>query len=174
MALQSPPAIQESPCHLSRVILWPNPPLISQQASTTAVCLAVSETVMTARAQMRLRLVTLCPVVNHSTPYKVSCYPSGVFFLPMHVQQRVKNARFGRDKMRPQYLDQQEGQFSQGDHTRDKIRHRVRQMLSDSPTEENRALIIKGKRKICEFRILLHLLLAVNMFFSRTSLEMSG
>ncbi|XP_010736571.3 TOG array regulator of axonemal microtubules protein 1 isoform X1 [Larimichthys crocea] len=59
------------------------------------------------------------------------------------VKQRVKNARFGRDKMRPQYLDQQEGQFSQGDHTRDKIRHRVRQMLSDSPTEENRALIIK-------------------------------
>ncbi|KAG8013610.1 TOG array regulator of axonemal microtubules protein 1 [Nibea albiflora] len=66
------------------------------------------------------------------------------------VKQRVKNARFGRDKMRPQYLDQQEGQLSQGDHTRDKIRHRVRQMLSDSPTEENRALIIKGKRKIYE------------------------
>ncbi|TMS21531.1 TOG array regulator of axonemal microtubules protein 1 [Larimichthys crocea] len=41
------------------------------------------------------------------------------------VKQRVKNARFGRDKMRPQYLDQQEGQFSQGDHTRDKIRHRT-------------------------------------------------
>ncbi|TKS86553.1 TOG array regulator of axonemal microtubules protein 1 [Collichthys lucidus] len=81
------------------------------------------------------------------------------------VKQRVKNARFGREKIRPQYLDQQEGQFSQGDHTRDKIRHRVRQMLSDSPTEENRALIIKGKRKICEFRILLLLLLAVNVFF---------
>ncbi|XP_070835057.1 TOG array regulator of axonemal microtubules protein 1 isoform X2 [Chaetodon trifascialis] len=59
------------------------------------------------------------------------------------VKQRVKNARFNRDKMRLQCLDQQEGQFSQGDHTRDKIRHRVRQMLSDSPTEENRVLIIK-------------------------------
>ncbi|XP_070776477.1 TOG array regulator of axonemal microtubules protein 1 [Enoplosus armatus] len=62
---------------------------------------------------------------------------------PDEVKQRVKNARFSRDKMRLQSLDQQEGQFSQVDHTRDKIRHRVRQMLSDSPTEENRALIIK-------------------------------
>lgn len=71
-----------------------------------------------------------------------------VCFPPMHVRQRVKNARFSRDKMRLQCLDQQEGQFGQEDHTRDKIRHRVRQMLSDSPTEENRLLIIKGKRKI--------------------------
>ncbi|XP_054469760.1 TOG array regulator of axonemal microtubules protein 1 isoform X2 [Anoplopoma fimbria] len=57
--------------------------------------------------------------------------------------KRVKNARFSRDKMRLQCLDQQEGQCSQVDHTRDKIRQRVRQMLSDSPTEENRLLIIK-------------------------------
>ncbi|XP_051247473.1 TOG array regulator of axonemal microtubules protein 1 isoform X2 [Dicentrarchus labrax] len=57
--------------------------------------------------------------------------------------KRVKNARFSRDKMRLQCLDQQDGQFSQADHTRDKIRHRVRQMLSDSPTEDNRVLIIK-------------------------------
>lgn len=62
---------------------------------------------------------------------------------PDEVKQRVKNARFSRDKMRLQCLDQQEGQLSQGDRTRDKIRHRVRQMLSDSPTEENRVLIIK-------------------------------
>lgn len=68
----------------------------------------------------------------------------------MHMQQRVKNSRFGQDKTRLQGLEQQEGQFSQGDHTREKIRHRVRQMLSDSPTEENRALIIKGKREFCE------------------------
>uniref|UniRef100_UPI0037E90F07 TOG array regulator of axonemal microtubules protein 1 isoform X3 n=1 Tax=Semicossyphus pulcher TaxID=241346 RepID=UPI0037E90F07 len=59
------------------------------------------------------------------------------------VKQRVKNTRFPRDKMRLQGLDQPEGQFVQGDQTREKIRHRVRQMLSDSPTEENRALIIK-------------------------------
>nr|XP_046268903.1 TOG array regulator of axonemal microtubules protein 1 isoform X2 [Scatophagus argus] len=57
--------------------------------------------------------------------------------------KRVKNARFIQDKMRLHCLDQHEEQFSQGDHTRDKIRHRVRQMLSDSPTEENRVLIIK-------------------------------
>ncbi|XP_059209831.1 TOG array regulator of axonemal microtubules protein 1 isoform X2 [Centropristis striata] len=56
--------------------------------------------------------------------------------------KRGKNTRFHRDKMRDrmQCLDQQDGQ---ADHTRDKIRHRVRQMLSDSPTEENRVLIIK-------------------------------
>ncbi len=74
-----------------------------------------------------------------------------MWILPIHVQQRVKNARFSRDKMQLQSLDQQEGQFSQRDHTRDKIRHRVRQMLSDSPTEENRLLIIKGKREIWIF-----------------------
>ncbi|XP_037602306.1 TOG array regulator of axonemal microtubules protein 1 isoform X1 [Sebastes umbrosus] len=62
---------------------------------------------------------------------------------PDEVKQRVKNARFNRDKTRLQCLDQQEGQCAQADHTRDKIRHRVRQMLSDSPTEENRVLIIK-------------------------------
>ncbi|XP_075963729.1 TOG array regulator of axonemal microtubules protein 1 isoform X1 [Anarhichas minor] len=62
---------------------------------------------------------------------------------PEEVKQRVKNARFSRDKTGLQCLDQQEGQCSQVDHTRDQIRQRVRQMLSDSPTEENRALIIK-------------------------------
>uniref|UniRef100_A0A3B4WMP0 TOG array regulator of axonemal microtubules 1 n=1 Tax=Seriola lalandi dorsalis TaxID=1841481 RepID=A0A3B4WMP0_SERLL len=59
------------------------------------------------------------------------------------LQERIRNARVGRDRMRQQHLDQQEGQSGQGDITRDKIRHRVRQMLSDSPTEENKALIIK-------------------------------
>ncbi|XP_056283048.1 TOG array regulator of axonemal microtubules protein 1 isoform X2 [Pseudoliparis swirei] len=56
---------------------------------------------------------------------------------------RVKNTRFSREKMRLQCLDQHEGQCSQVDQTRDKIRQRVRQMLSDSPTEENRVVIIK-------------------------------
>lgn len=65
-------------------------------------------------------------------------------FLPMHLKERVKNTRFGRDKIRPQHLDQQEEHSGQGDNERDKIRHRVKQMLSDSPTEENRVLIIKG------------------------------
>ncbi|KAM3594869.1 uncharacterized protein V6R79_015186 [Siganus canaliculatus] len=54
-----------------------------------------------------------------------------------------KNLRFGRDKPRLQSLDQPEGQFSHGDSTRDKIRHRVRRMLSDSPTEDNKAATIK-------------------------------
>lgn len=70
-----------------------------------------------------------------------------VCFLPMYLQERVKSARLGRDKMRSQCLDQPDNQLSQGDHAREKIRNRVRQMLSDSPTEENRDLIIKGKGK---------------------------
>ncbi|KAK9533507.1 hypothetical protein VZT92_008619 [Zoarces viviparus] len=57
--------------------------------------------------------------------------------------QRVKNARFSRAKTRLPWLDQQEGQCSREDRRRDQIRQRVRQMLSDSPTEENGALIIK-------------------------------
>ncbi|XP_042357180.1 TOG array regulator of axonemal microtubules protein 1 isoform X2 [Plectropomus leopardus] len=57
--------------------------------------------------------------------------------------KRMKNARFNRDKTRLQGLDQQEEQCSQADHKREKIRRRVRQMLSDSPTEENQMLIIK-------------------------------
>ncbi|KAM7403929.1 hypothetical protein PAMA_004375 [Pampus argenteus] len=62
---------------------------------------------------------------------------------PDEVMEKVRNARFNRDKMRLQSLDQSEGQFGQGEQTRDKIRHRVRQMLSDSPTEDNRVSIIK-------------------------------
>ncbi|XP_077408053.1 TOG array regulator of axonemal microtubules protein 1 isoform X2 [Vanacampus margaritifer] len=45
----------------------------------------------------------------------------------------VINTRSIRDKIQLQHLDQFEEQSSQ----RDKIRHRVRQMLSDSPNEEN-------------------------------------
>lgn len=106
---------------------------------------------MTAHAQKRLRLVTLHPVVNHRVSFRVTKVPpcAFFFFLYQHMQKRVKNARFSRDKMQLQCLDQQE-QFSQEDYTRDKIRHRVRQMLSDSPTEENRVLVMKGKRVICE------------------------
>ncbi|KAL7379612.1 hypothetical protein ABVT39_002392 [Epinephelus coioides] len=62
---------------------------------------------------------------------------------PDEVKQRVKNSRFNRDKTRLQCLEQQEEQCSQADQKREKIRHRVRQMLSDSPTDESRALIIK-------------------------------
>lgn len=64
------------------------------------------------------------------------------------MQERIKNARFGRDKNR---LDQLDGPISQGQYSADEIRHRVRKMLSDSPTEENGALVIKGKRKFLPF-----------------------
>ncbi|XP_037342857.2 TOG array regulator of axonemal microtubules protein 1 isoform X2 [Pungitius pungitius] len=49
---------------------------------------------------------------------------------------RVNNGRF-----RPRRLGLQEGRSSQVDAARDQIRQRVRRMLCDSPTEENRVLI---------------------------------
>ncbi|XP_041828008.1 TOG array regulator of axonemal microtubules protein 1 isoform X2 [Melanotaenia boesemani] len=61
---------------------------------------------------------------------------------PDEAKERVRNVRLGRHKTRLQHLDQLEDHLSQ-DQTKDKIRHRVRQMLSDSSTEENRELIIK-------------------------------
>ncbi|CAB1455127.1 unnamed protein product [Pleuronectes platessa] len=60
--------------------------------------------------------------------------------LPDEFKEKVINAGFSRDRMQ---LNQQEWQCGQGNSTQEKIRHRVRQMLSDSPTEENRPLIIK-------------------------------
>ncbi|XP_065822379.1 TOG array regulator of axonemal microtubules protein 1 isoform X2 [Labrus bergylta] len=57
--------------------------------------------------------------------------------------KRLKNTRATRANVRLQGLEQQKGQAIQEDQTREKIRHRVRQMLSDSPTEENRALTFK-------------------------------
>lgn len=57
----------------------------------------------------------------------------------------MKNVRIGRDKTRQQQLDQPEGQSGQEDQTRETIRLRVRQMLSDSPTEQNKEPIVKGK-----------------------------
>ncbi|CAJ1073835.1 TOG array regulator of axonemal microtubules protein 1 isoform X1 [Xyrichtys novacula] len=64
---------------------------------------------------------------------------------PDEVKQRVRYTRFGRERMQHQGLEQQEGQLSQEDQTREKIRSRVKQMLSDSPMEENRASIIKDR-----------------------------
>lgn len=54
--------------------------------------------------------------------------------------EQVRNARFGRDKIQRMKQPEEQGH---GDHTREKIRYRVQQMLSDSPTKENKALIIK-------------------------------
>ncbi|XP_023140257.2 TOG array regulator of axonemal microtubules protein 1 [Amphiprion ocellaris] len=62
---------------------------------------------------------------------------------PEEVKERLKNTRFCQDKTRLQRLDQLDSHLTQGDHAREKIRHRVRKMLSDSPTEENKPLNIK-------------------------------
>nr|XP_019964582.1 PREDICTED: crescerin-1-like [Paralichthys olivaceus] len=60
---------------------------------------------------------------------------------PDEYKERVNNTRFSQDRMQLQPLDQHE--CGQGDNAQEKIRHRVRHMLSYSPTEENRALIFK-------------------------------
>uniref|UniRef100_A0A1A8N1V1 Family with sequence similarity 179, member B n=3 Tax=Nothobranchius pienaari TaxID=704102 RepID=A0A1A8N1V1_9TELE len=52
------------------------------------------------------------------------------------VQERVKRVRLGRDRTKPQRLDQLEGHPGREDHVGDKIPHRVRQMLS--PAEKNK------------------------------------
>ncbi|XP_028252223.1 TOG array regulator of axonemal microtubules protein 1 isoform X2 [Parambassis ranga] len=58
------------------------------------------------------------------------------------VKERAKNSRFSRDKTQLQHLDHLDEQLNQGDQS-DKIHHRVRQMLSSSPTVESRKLLIK-------------------------------
>ncbi|XP_054894122.1 TOG array regulator of axonemal microtubules protein 1 isoform X3 [Poeciliopsis prolifica] len=63
---------------------------------------------------------------------------------PEEPKEMMRIVRRGRNKTRAQNLEQfEEGR---GDETRDKIRHRVRQMLSDLPTEENEELIINDWR----------------------------
>uniref|UniRef100_A0A1A7XBY7 Family with sequence similarity 179, member B n=1 Tax=Iconisemion striatum TaxID=60296 RepID=A0A1A7XBY7_9TELE len=57
---------------------------------------------------------------------------------PDEAKERVKRVRLGRDRTKPQRLDQLEGRPGQEDHTGDKIRHRVRQMLFESPAEQDK------------------------------------
>ncbi|KAK5606502.1 hypothetical protein CRENBAI_019847 [Crenichthys baileyi] len=61
-------------------------------------------------------------------------------------KEKVSNVRRGRNKTRLKNLDQFEDLSDRGDETRDKIRHRVRQMLSDSPIEGNKESVIKDLR----------------------------
>ncbi|XP_043999603.1 TOG array regulator of axonemal microtubules protein 1 isoform X1 [Gambusia affinis] len=65
---------------------------------------------------------------------------------PEEPKEIMRIVRTGRDKTRAQNLEQFEELSGRGDETRDKIRHRVRQMLSDSPTEGNEELIISDWR----------------------------
>ncbi|XP_023208932.1 TOG array regulator of axonemal microtubules protein 1 isoform X3 [Xiphophorus maculatus] len=65
---------------------------------------------------------------------------------PEEPKEIMRIVRTGRDKTRAQNLEQFEELSGRGDETRDKIRHRVRQMLSDSPTEGKEELIINDWR----------------------------
>lgn len=56
----------------------------------------------------------------------------------------MKNLRTGQDKTRQQGLDQPEGLSGQEDKIKERIRLRVKQMLSDSSAEQNKEPIIKG------------------------------
>ncbi|XP_075874412.1 TOG array regulator of axonemal microtubules protein 1 isoform X1 [Nelusetta ayraudi] len=62
---------------------------------------------------------------------------------PRPEEQRAKNTRLSRDRIQLDCLEQFEGPLGQEDPSRVKIRHRVRQMLSDVPTEDSKALLFK-------------------------------
>lgn len=82
-----------------------------------------------------------------TSPVTTNLRPPPLCLPPAGVQQRAKNTRHSRDRMQLDCLEQFEGPIGQEDPSRIKIRHRVRQMLSDVPTEENKALLFKGKSK---------------------------
>ncbi|KAM4541446.1 TOG array regulator of axonemal microtubules protein 1 [Fundulus diaphanus] len=65
--------------------------------------------------------------------------------LPDEAKGKVRNRR-GRDKTRPKNLDHFEEVFDRGEETREEIRHRVRQMLSDSSVGGNNESIVKDVR----------------------------
>ncbi|CAN9502262.1 unnamed protein product [Ophioblennius macclurei] len=58
-------------------------------------------------------------------------------------KERRRNARPCQDRTREQRLDQADGPFGQQDPAREKPRYHVRQILSDSPTDDNPAVIFK-------------------------------
>lgn len=57
-------------------------------------------------------------------------------------KEKIRTVRLSRDKVLQQCTNQS-GDQDQRDQTRERIRHRVQQMLSDSPTSENMPLFIK-------------------------------
>lgn len=57
-------------------------------------------------------------------------------------KEKIRTVRLSRDKVRQQCTNQS-NDVDQTDQTRERIRHRVQQMLSDSPTSENMPLFIK-------------------------------
>lgn len=57
-------------------------------------------------------------------------------------KEKIRSVRLSREKLRQQYTNLPDDQ-DQRDQTRERIRHRVQQMLSDSPTSENMPLFIK-------------------------------
>ncbi|KAM8834429.1 TOG array regulator of axonemal microtubules protein 1 [Synchiropus picturatus] len=70
--------------------------------------------------------------------------------MPRLDEGKERGRRVSREKRQP--LEQPDERVAQTDQTREKIRHRVRQMLSDSPTDDERMFIIKdlhlnGSRK---------------------------
>lgn len=113
------------PFQWSSVILWPIPSLI-----------AINVIVPVWR---RLRSVTLYPIVNHVKHINTTCScphqsPPGVF-CNRYFQQWVKSRRFDQDRMWPECRDRQELPLGQADHARDKRRHHIKKMLSESTTE---------------------------------------
>lgn len=101
---------------------------------------------MTANVPKRLEPDTLHPAVNRPFIQATSTVTTNL--CTRCVQQRAKNARLSRDRVQLDCLEQFEGLPGPEDPSRVRIRHRVRQMLSDVPAEENKALKFKGKNNL--------------------------
>lgn len=129
------PAVQEMPFQWSSVILWPIPSLI-----TINVIVPIWR---------RLRSVTLYLIVNHVKQIHATCSrphrSSPGVFCNRYTQQWVKSRRFDQDRLWLDCGDRQELPLGQADHTREKSRHHIKKMLSESTTE-----VQKGKREIWE------------------------
>ncbi|KAM9355109.1 TOG array regulator of axonemal microtubules protein 1 isoform 2-T2 [Pholidichthys leucotaenia] len=83
------------------------------------------------------------PAGAYSHTLSVSQLDSDVSPRPNEIKESIRNTRLGQDKTCLQCVDQLEGQSCQGDSARERIRFRVRKLLSDSPAEEDGGLITK-------------------------------
>lgn len=82
----------------------------------------------------------------------------------------MKCGRFDQDRLGPECRDGQELPLGQADQTRDKNRHHIGKMFSESTTEGMREFIQKGTMEICEHDSTLFRALCFEKAFSHNSL----
>ncbi|KAM9777582.1 TOG array regulator of axonemal microtubules protein 1 [Neosynchiropus ocellatus] len=83
---------------------------------------------------------------------------------------KERGRRVSREKRQP--LEQADERAAQTDQTREKLRHRVRQMLSDSPTDDEGMFIIKGQMSPSDIKS--PSLLCPLTLHSQTDLQLNG